>query len=185
MAGFQYSYRQCTSHNLQNIYSGNERAPVMLLKEKKVDRLLERRKIFMDMLSSKKKMSVKTKYDNRLNYYDKDLGIDLPKAPAFRETDSDTVYDIVQRLYRPESAHVYRQTPRPTVLMTNRVKSSTSPRCVMTPKEVDMIFSRLHMTQTHCSRVKSARSRQKSIYLKDGRYVVDDHKEDNKATQKA
>lgn len=177
MAGFQYSYRQCTSRNLQNLYSGNERAPVMYLKEKKIERFLNRRKLLMDLLPSKpKKETVEETLENRLKYYDKDLGIKMPRAPAFREADSETIYEIVQRLHRPESATVYHKTQPPSELLSSRMNSSRTSRCLsarsMSEKEVDLVFARLHATHTHCSRIKSARGRQETVFLKDGVYVI-------------
>lgn len=162
MAGFLYSYRQCTSRNLQNIYSGNDRAPVMYLKEKKIDRFLERRKIFKESLPNTKKDYVKNKYDKRLHYYDKDLGTRMPKAPAFREANSDTVYEIVERLHRPDTAHVFHKRQQPSEYATRRINSASSTGSRLSAKDVNLIFARLHVSHTHVSRLKCARGLQES-----------------------
>lgn len=146
MAGFYLSNNRITAQNINHIYGG----PKALLKSPR-----ETKTYYLRCKEKEEERAEAVRRKAKRLFYERgsDGEYVVPKAPAFKGVDHNSVEEIVTRLNRPKTAlSCHHQSTQWTKKDKRDVRSS-KPR---TEKDLTNIFSRLHCQNTYMSRVRSS-----------------------------
>lgn len=149
MAGFYLSNNRITAQNINHIYRyGGPKASQRSPRESKTYHLRCREK------EEERTEAVRRRAKRLFYEQDSEGKYVVPKAPAFKEVNHNSVEEIVTRLNRPKTALSCHHQNAERTKKEKRETRSSKPR---TEKDLTNIFCRLHCQNTYMSRVRSSR----------------------------
>lgn len=147
MAGFYLSNNRITAQNINHIYGG-PKASLKSPRESKTYYLRCREK------EEERAEAVRRRAKRLFYEQDSEGKYVVPKAPAFKGVDHNSVEEIVTRLNRPKTALSCHHQSTQRTKKEKREARSSKPK---TEKDLTNIFCRLHCQNTYMSRVRSSR----------------------------